>query len=520
MLTSLAEACDRGAQVVHVNPLVEAASAAHDRAARLPRDGDLPDDRGPARSTSSRGSAATSRCCAASPRRCSRRPRPTRTRSTARSSTSTRPGFEDYRRCCADDAVGRARAPVRRGRGDDPRGGASVYVARRAHDRQLVPRPDPAGARRRHDPRDRQPAAAARQHRPRGRRARRPIRGHSQRPGQPHLRHRPPPERASSSTGWPRSAGSTRRASTGSTPCGTIEAMHRGDVKVFVGMGGNFALAAPDTALHVRGAPQLRADGAGQHEAQPQPPRARPAGADPALPRPHREGPCSAAACRATTVEDAMSMVHLSRRDEGARRRRTCARSRRSSPGMAQATLPDSKTPWQDYVDDYDRIRDTMAQGARRASRTSTAGAPAARLPDPRSRRASCVFLTPSGPRRVLAPRRCPTSVPPDGTLILGTMRSHDQWNTTIYSERRPLPRRQEPAHARVHERADMQERGLAEFDLVDITSIARDGCTPLGLRLPRARLRHPARQRRRLHARAERARARSATTARRATSR
>lgn len=27
-----------------------------------------------------------------------------------------------------------------------------------------------------------------------------------------------------------------------------IQAMHRGDVKVFVGMGGNFALAAPDTA--------------------------------------------------------------------------------------------------------------------------------------------------------------------------------------------------------------------------------------------------------------------------------
>lgn len=28
---------------------------------------------------------------------------------------------------------------------------------------------------------------------------------------------------------------------------GTIAAMHEGKVKVFVGMGGNFALAAPDT---------------------------------------------------------------------------------------------------------------------------------------------------------------------------------------------------------------------------------------------------------------------------------
>jgi hypothetical protein len=25
--------------------------------------------------------------------------------------------------------------------------------------------------------------------------------------------------------------------------------------------------------------------------------------------------------------------------------------------GLAQATLPNSKTPWQDYADDYDRIR-------------------------------------------------------------------------------------------------------------------------------------------------------------------
>ena len=29
---------------------------------------------------------------------------------------------------------------------------------------------------------------------------------------------------------------------------------------------------------------------------------------------------------------------------------------------MARATLPDSPTPWEAYVEDYDRIRDTMAQ--------------------------------------------------------------------------------------------------------------------------------------------------------------
>ncbi|MCB1039464.1 MAG: hypothetical protein KDA94_08050, partial [Acidimicrobiales bacterium] len=30
--------------------------------------------------------------------------------------------------------------------------------------------------------------------------------------------------------------------------------------------------------------------------------------------------------------------------------------------GIARAALPDSATPWERYVEDYDRIRDTMAQ--------------------------------------------------------------------------------------------------------------------------------------------------------------
>src|SRR5207253_1297878 len=61
------------------------------------------------------------------------------------------------------------------------------------------------------------------------------------------------------------------------------------------------------------------------------------------------------------TVEDAMSMVHISygMKEPGSPRLRSeCA----ILAGMAQATLQDSKTPWQDYADDYDRIRDTMAQ--------------------------------------------------------------------------------------------------------------------------------------------------------------
>ena len=59
---------------------------------------------------------------------------------------------------------------------------------------------------------------------------------------------------------------------------------------------------------------------------------------------------------------------------------------------------------------------------------------------------------------------------------MLGTMRSHDQWNTTIYSNNDRY-RGVKNLRTLVFMNADdMRDRGLAEFDLVDITSIAKDG--------------------------------------------
>ena len=78
---------------------------------------------------------------------------------------------------------------------------------------------------------------------------------------------------------------------------------------------------------------------------------------------------------------------------------------------MAQATLPESETPWQDYVDDYDRIRDTMAQvldGFEDFNRRVRQPL-GFRIRQPARER---VFLTPSG-RAEFSPRRCPTSSTP-----------------------------------------------------------------------------------------------------------
>jgi len=62
-------------------------------------------------------------------------------------------------------------------------------------------------------------------------------------------------------------------------------------------------------------------------------------------------------------------------------------------------------------------------------------------------------------------------------------MRSHDQWNTTIYSnDDRYRGIRNERTVIFMNEQ-DMRDRGLRRFDRVDITSIAKDGgrCTVSG---------------------------------------
>src|SRR5690606_30247143 len=61
------------------------------------------------------------------------------------------------------------------------------------------------------------------------------------------------------------------------------------------------------------------------------------------------------------TVEDAMSMVHLS-----VGKKKPASEHLLSEPDiiarMARATMPASTTPWESYVADYGRIRDVMAQ--------------------------------------------------------------------------------------------------------------------------------------------------------------
>jgi anaerobic selenocysteine-containing dehydrogenase len=57
-------------------------------------------------------------------------------------------------------------------------------------------------------------------------------------------------------------------------------------------------------------------------------------------------------------------------------------------------------------------------------------------------------------------------------------VRSHDQWNTTIYSDNDRYRGLKNLRTALFMNADDMRERGLGDFDLIDITSFARDGST------------------------------------------
>ncbi|WP_278261938.1 FdhF/YdeP family oxidoreductase [Nocardia sp. AG03] len=253
---------------------------------------------------------------------------------------------------------------------------------------------------------------------------------------------------------------------------GTIEAMQAGKLRVFMAMGGNFALAAPDTAytfdalrkcdLTVQVSTKLN--------------RSHLVHGTRALILPclgRTEKDIQRGGLQQTSVEDSMAMVHLSKG-----MKKPASPHLLSEPaivaGIARAALPDSATRWEHYVEDYDRIRDTMAQvldGFEDFNRR-------VRLPlgfRIKQPARELIFFTPSGKAEFRAVR-LPDTLHEPGTLSLATVRSHDQWNTTIYSDDDRYRGIKNLRTLVFMNQDDMRERGLSEFDEVDITSIARDG--------------------------------------------
>ncbi|PZU50766.1 MAG: CbbBc protein [Sphingomonas sp.] len=175
-----------------------------------------------------------------------------------------------------------------------------------------------------------------------------------------------------------------------------------------------------------------------------------------------------ATGAQSVTVEDSMSMVHASRG-----KLKPASADLKSEPaivaGMAKATLPDGAIDWDWLVADYDRIRDGI-EAVFPDFRDFNA-----RIRVPGGFRLTVgasdrVWNTPSGKAQFLVHPLLPEERRQKG-LLLTTLRSHDQYNTTIYGlddRYRGIFGRRDILFANVD---DMAELGLAQGDRVDVVA-------------------------------------------------
>jgi molybdopterin-dependent oxidoreductase alpha subunit len=247
-----------------------------------------------------------------------------------------------------------------------------------------------------------------------------------------------------------------------------IRAMHDGKVRAFIGLGGNFAAAAPDTEFTETALRRCRLT---VHVAT-------------RLNRSHlitgEEALILPSLCRSerdpqdngdqfVSVENSMGVVH---RSQG--RQAPASATLRSEPAiiaaMARATLGDAtRVPWEELIRNYQEIRvrisrvipgfEQMGERIREPEGFS--------LPNgPRGRE----FATPTG-RGSFRSVPLPEIERGDGQLLLMTVRSHDQFNTTVYGG--------DDLHRDIRggrrvvllNRADMEELGIAEGQRLDLFS-------------------------------------------------
>ncbi|MCQ1580274.1 FdhF/YdeP family oxidoreductase [Streptomyces parvus] len=212
----------------------------------------------------------------------------------------------------------------------------------------------------------------------------------------------------------------------------SIQALRDGEAKVFFAMGGNFVAATPDTTVTEAAMRRARLT---VHVSTKLNRSHAVTGARalilPTLGRTDKD--VQASGKQFVTVEDSMGMVHASRGNLT-----PASPHLLSEPAivarLARAVLgTDSRTPWETFERDYSTIRDRISRvvpGFQDFNTRIAAHPGGFALPHaPRDERR---FPTATGRANFTA---APVEYPelPDGRLLLQTLRSHDQYNTTIY---------------------------------------------------------------------------------------
>ncbi|MCB1567725.1 MAG: FdhF/YdeP family oxidoreductase [Xanthomonadales bacterium] len=270
----------------------------------------------------------------------------------------------------------------------------------------------------------------------------------------------------------------------GRDAAGVIDDLFEGSMQALLSLGGNFGVAAPDAprvldalskcrlTLHI--ATKLNRT------------HCHPGAIGLVLPTLGRsDQDLSGGRAQSVSTEDTSSTVRASRGTQ-----RPISDRQRSEPvivaQLAQAIGHTTAVPWQALADDYDRIRDAIEQCQHDVTEGFDAYSERLRengrfrLPNAAAERR---FATPSRRARFIgAPLRGETPLTRarqqfgDAVLALMTIRAHDQFNTTVYSnddryrdvvgDRRVLFVNPE----------DMAARNLLDGDRVDIEAVIDDG--------------------------------------------
>ncbi|QDE84029.1 FdhF/YdeP family oxidoreductase [Myxococcus xanthus] len=248
----------------------------------------------------------------------------------------------------------------------------------------------------------------------------------------------------------------------------TLLAMHDGRVKVFFALGGNFLSATPDTEFT---AEALRRTRLTVHVStklnRSHLVHGRRALILPCLGRTERD--VQAGGAQFVTVENSMGVVSSSRGSVA-----PASEHLLSEPvivaRLATVVLGErSRVPWLTLVEDYDRIREQISRvipGFDDFNRRVREPGGFALPNGPREGR----FTTKSGKAHFTVHALQPIALEP-GQLLMMTIRTHDQFNTTVYGlDDRYRGIRNGRRVVLLHP-ADMKAQGLAADQLVDLRS-------------------------------------------------
>ncbi|HET9894172.1 MAG TPA: FdhF/YdeP family oxidoreductase [Streptosporangiaceae bacterium] len=253
---------------------------------------------------------------------------------------------------------------------------------------------------------------------------------------------------------------------------GSIRAMRDGKVDVFFALGGNFAAATPDTAVTEEAMSRC---GLTVHVATKLNRSHLCHGTEalilPCLGRTERD--VQASGEQFVTVEDTMAMVHASRGKLAPGS--PLLRSEVSIIADLGYALFGDDVGWRSMRDDYSAIRRHIQNVVPGFGSYEERAARPGGFMLPRGPRDSRTFPTKSG--KAMFTVNPPTAVEvPGGHLLLQTVRSHDQFNTTVYGLDDHYRGVKGGRRVVFVNAADLRQFGVNDGDLVDLVSVYADG--------------------------------------------